>query len=69
MTFIDKVLKGDVVLEGNGVGGAGGFSADLLERGKQSTLIAHHTGFPTNMFFPFQVDRVSSSVIEPILSK
>lgn len=34
MSFIDKVRKGDVVLEGNGAGGAGGFSADLLERGK-----------------------------------
>lgn len=34
MSFIDKVRKGDVVLEGNGAGGAGGFSAALLERGK-----------------------------------
>lgn len=33
MSFIDKVRKGDVVLEGNGTGGAGGFSAALLERG------------------------------------
>jgi hypothetical protein len=35
MSFIDRVLKGDVVLEGNGSGGAGGFSSELLERGKQ----------------------------------
>lgn len=34
MAFIDKVRKGDVVLEGNGAGGAGGFSSALLERGK-----------------------------------
>lgn len=34
MSFIDRVRKGDVVLEGNGAGGAGGFSAALLERGK-----------------------------------
>lgn len=34
ISFIDKVRKGDVVLEGNGAGGAGGFSAALLERGK-----------------------------------
>ena len=34
MSFIDKVRKGDVVLEGNGAGGAGGFSAALLEKGK-----------------------------------
>lgn len=31
--FIDRVRKGEVVLEGNGSGGAGGFSAALLEKG------------------------------------
>lgn len=34
MSFIDRVRKGDIVLEGNGTGGAGGFSAALLQRGK-----------------------------------
>ena len=33
ISFIDRVRKGDVVLEGNGLGGAGGFSAALLEKG------------------------------------
>lgn len=33
MGFIDRVRKGDVVLEGDGTGGAGGFSAALLQRG------------------------------------
>ena len=33
MSFIDRVRKGDVVLEGNGLGGAGGFSAALLQKG------------------------------------
>ncbi|KAL8956951.1 MAG: hypothetical protein Q9183_006181 [Haloplaca sp. 2 TL-2023] len=33
VAFIDRVRKGDVVLEGNGVGGAGGFSAALLAKG------------------------------------
>ena len=33
MSFVDKVRKGEVVLEGDGAGGAGGFSADLLARG------------------------------------
>lgn len=33
MGFIDRVRKGEVVLEGDGSGGAGGFSADLLARG------------------------------------
>ena len=33
--FIDRVKKGDVVLEGDGSGGAGGFSSALLQRGKR----------------------------------
>ena len=33
MAFIDRVRKGDVVLEGNGSGGAGGFSSALLQQG------------------------------------
>ncbi|KAJ5578183.1 uncharacterized protein N7459_007147 [Penicillium hispanicum] len=39
MSFIDKVRKGDVVLEGNGAGGAGGFSAALLERGREGLFL------------------------------
>lgn len=31
--FIDRVRKGDVVLEGDGTGGAGGFSSALLAKG------------------------------------
>jgi len=33
MGFIDRVRSGQVVLEGDGVGGAGGFSAALLKKG------------------------------------
>jgi hypothetical protein len=33
MGFIDRVKEGKVVLEGDGVGGAGGFSAALLKKG------------------------------------
>lgn len=33
VAFIDRVRKGDVVLEGNSGGGAGGFSAALLAKG------------------------------------
>jgi GTP-binding protein EngB required for normal cell division len=33
MSFIDRVRSGQVVLEGDGVGGAGGFSAALLAKG------------------------------------
>ncbi|KAL8713446.1 MAG: hypothetical protein Q9225_006772, partial [Loekoesia sp. 1 TL-2023] len=32
MGFIDRIRKGEVVLEGDGVGGAGGFSAALLAK-------------------------------------
>ena len=33
MGFVDRVRKGDVVLEGDGAGGAGGFSSALLQTG------------------------------------
>lgn len=34
MAFVDKVRKGELILEGDGTVGAGGFSAALLSRGK-----------------------------------
>ncbi|MCJ1411261.1 dynamin-like GTPase mgm1 [Ptychographa xylographoides] len=37
--FIDRVRKGEVVLEGNGTGGAGGFSAALLEKGREAVFL------------------------------
>ena len=33
MGFVDRVRKGEVILEGDGAGGAGGFSAALLQKG------------------------------------
>lgn len=36
MNFVDRVKKGETVLDGIGVGGAGGFSAALLARGELS---------------------------------
>ena len=36
MGFVDRVRKGEVVLEGDGSGGAGGFSAALLSKGKKN---------------------------------
>ena len=33
VSFVERVRKGDVVLEGNGEGGAGGYSAALLQKG------------------------------------
>ncbi|KAJ6116728.1 hypothetical protein N7512_006453 [Penicillium capsulatum] len=39
MSFVDKVRNGDVLLEGNNAGGAGGFSAALLERGREGIFL------------------------------
>ncbi|KIW59788.1 hypothetical protein PV05_00055 [Exophiala xenobiotica] len=39
MGFIDRVRKGDVVLEGDGSGGAGGFSAALLQKGREAVFL------------------------------
>ncbi|EEQ90292.1 dynamin GTPase [Blastomyces dermatitidis ER-3] len=39
MTFIDKVRKGDTSVEGDGSGGAGGFSAALLQKGREAVFL------------------------------
>ncbi|RMY50116.1 hypothetical protein D0865_07091 [Hortaea werneckii] len=39
MSFIDRVRNGEVVLEGDGVGGAGGFSAALLQKGREALFL------------------------------
>jgi len=39
MAFIDRVRKGEVVLEGDGVGGAGGYSSALLESGREALFL------------------------------
>ncbi|KIW03659.1 uncharacterized protein PV09_04981 [Verruconis gallopava] len=39
MGFIDRVRDGKVVLEGDGVGGAGGFSAALLKKGREAVFL------------------------------
>jgi len=44
MTFVDRVRKGEIVLEGDGAGGAGGFSAALLQKGLFPTLTAPPLG-------------------------
>lgn len=38
MGYIDRVRKGEVVLEGDGIGGGGGFSAALLAKGQAPSL-------------------------------
>jgi len=42
MSFIDRVRTGQVVLEGDGVGGAGGFSSALLAKGRPILLSHPH---------------------------
>ncbi|KAB2109020.1 hypothetical protein AG0111_0g2858 [Alternaria gaisen] len=39
MSFIDRVRSGQVVLEGDGVGGAGGFSSALLAKGREAVFL------------------------------
>ncbi|KAL8728830.1 MAG: hypothetical protein Q9166_005147 [cf. Caloplaca sp. 2 TL-2023] len=39
MSFIDRIRKGEVMLEGDGVGGAGGFSAALLAKGREALFL------------------------------
>ncbi|KAF2742046.1 hypothetical protein M011DRAFT_497748 [Sporormia fimetaria CBS 119925] len=39
MAFIDRVRSGQVVLEGDGIGGAGGFSASLLRKGREAVFL------------------------------
>lgn len=39
MGFIDRIRKGEVVLEGDGIGGAGGFSAALLAKGREAIFL------------------------------
>lgn len=39
MNFIDKARKGDVLVEGDSSSGAGGFSAELLTRGRDAVFL------------------------------
>jgi len=39
MAFIDRVRNGQVVLEGDGIGGAGGFSSALLHKGREAVFL------------------------------
>ncbi|KAK3051477.1 mitochondrial dynamin GTPase Msp1 [Extremus antarcticus] len=39
VSFIDRVRNGEVVLENSGVGGAGGFSAALLKKGREALFL------------------------------
>ncbi|KAL1304413.1 hypothetical protein AAFC00_003411 [Neodothiora populina] len=39
VSFIDRVRKGEIILEGNSGGGAGGFSAALLAKGREAAFL------------------------------
>ena len=43
IAFIDRVRSGQVVLEGDGIGGAGGFSAALLQKGREALFLRDRT--------------------------
>lgn len=36
MAFVDRARKGEIAVDGDGVGGAGGYSAALLQKGKRT---------------------------------
>jgi replication fork clamp-binding protein CrfC len=42
MNFVDRARKGEFHVEGNGSGGAGGFSAALIKKGRSSILTLNH---------------------------
>lgn len=61
MAFIDRVRGGQVVLEGDGVGGAGGFSSALLAKGESSYFshkLSEMLTVPTGREAVFLRDRV-----------
>ncbi|RMZ76899.1 hypothetical protein DV738_g4767, partial [Chaetothyriales sp. CBS 135597] len=39
VAFVDRVRKADVMLEGDGSGGAGGFSSALLQKGREAVFL------------------------------
>ena len=66
MGFIDRVRKGEVVLEGNGVGGGGGFSAALLAKGMPLQTDLSPFAVCSRKI---QAEKQSSSATEPPPSK
>jgi dynamin-like GTPase MGM1, mitochondrial len=60
MGFVDRVRKGEVVLEGNGAGGAGGFSSALLQRGRPTNT----SSAMTILTFLEKAEKLSSYAIE-----
>jgi hypothetical protein len=65
--FIDRVRKGEVVLEGDGSGGAGGFSSALLQRGKKHSAVLSQC--PLLIWFITQAAKRSFFVTGPPSSK
>jgi dynamin-like GTPase MGM1, mitochondrial len=39
IAFVDRARKGEIAVDGDGVGGAGGYSAALLQKGKTACII------------------------------
>ncbi|RDL31991.1 p-loop containing nucleoside triphosphate hydrolase [Venustampulla echinocandica] len=40
ISFVDKARKGEVIVEGGGASGAGGFSSDLLQKGQEALFLS-----------------------------
>lgn len=66
MGFIDRVRKGDVVLEGDGTGGAGGFSSALLQRGLSKLPFLQSQ---MDILTSVQAEKLFSSATEPTFSR
>jgi hypothetical protein len=64
MGFVDKARKGEVEVVGDGASGAGGFSSDLLQKGKSSFQPQTKTRCNTNDTTT-KAKKPSSSAIAP----
>jgi len=62
MSFVERARKGEVVVEDNGKTGAGGFSSDLLQKGKISPF---HICQTNSLTTPQQAKKHSSSPTVP----
>ncbi len=67
MAFVDRARKGEIVIDGDGVGGAGGYSAALLQKGKIACLIRLELIITDTELS--QAGKLSSSAIVLILSR
>ena len=67
MAFVDKARKGDIIVEGDGRSGAGGYSAALLSKGSCSCMIfscrTRLTEIQDERQFSFAIEPISSTCV------